>query len=367
MNSFRFAATFPGFRLDAAAEWDAPAAALFGASGSGKTTILEALAGLRRDVAGTATLRDRRLDGVPARARRVGWVPQDAALFPRMSVRENLDFAIRVRGDASAADRAIEVLEIAPLLARRAADLSGGERQRVAIARALASRPEFLLLDEPLASVDRPLRGRIVPFLARLPAATGTPLLVVTHDPAEIATLVQHVVVLEQGRCVASGPPHALFHSATTFGGLGAIGAENRFDVRVVARDGGALEMKTRSGCTLVVAALPGFPEPSHVAVRAEDILLAARRPELVSAQNILAGSVAQLEATGGQVLVGVDVDTGVHSGADSGGATERWVAKVTQRAVAQLGLAPGMRVWLVVKAHAIVPSIEGAGEGARA
>jgi molybdate transport system ATP-binding protein len=113
--------------------------------------------------------------------------------------------------------------------------------------------------------------------------------------------------------------------------------------------------MRTRGGSALVVAATAGFPEPKRVAVRAEDILLAARRPELVSAQNILAGVVAQLQPAGGQVLIGVGV-----------GAGERWIAKVTQRAVAQLGLAPGMAVWLVVKAHAIVPTPEATEEERR-
>ena len=343
MNRFRLRARYASFELDAAATWEAPAAALFGASGSGKTTIVEALAGLRPEVEGEVTLRDRRLDDVPARRRRVGWVPQDASLFPRMSARENVEFAVRVGGDAAAARRAIDFLEIGPILDRRAADLSGGERQRVAIARALASRPDFLLLDEPLASVDRPLRGRIVPYLARLPAETGVPMLLVTHDPLEVAVLAQHVVVVAAGRAVAAGAPQEIFDSAATLGALAAIGAENHFDVTVTATRPGTFDVVTSGGNTLVMTHVAGFPPPARVAVRAEDILLAARRPELVSAQNVFPATLKRLAPIGEQVLV------------ELAAASDRWIAKVTRRAVDQLRLAPGIEVWLLIKAHAIV------------
>jgi molybdate transport system ATP-binding protein len=343
MNRFHLRARYASFELDASAAWEAPAAALFGASGSGKTTIVEALAGLRPEVAGEVTLRDRRLDDLPARRRRVGWVPQDASLFPRMSARENVDFAVGVGGDAGAARRAIEFLEIGPILERRATDLSGGERQRVAIARALASRPEFLLLDEPLAAIDRPLRGRIVPYLARLPAETGVPMLLVTHDPLEVAVLAQHVVVVASGRAVAAGAPQEIFDSAATLGALAAIGAENRFEVTVGATRPGTFEVVTSGGNALVMTRVAGFPPPRRVAVRAEDVLLAAARPELVSAQNVFPATLKRLAPIGEQVLV------------ELAAAGDRWIVKVTRRAVEQLRLAPGLEVWLLIKAHAIV------------
>jgi molybdate transport system ATP-binding protein len=343
VNRFHLRARFDSFELDAAAQWEAPCAALFGASGSGKTTIVESIAGLRREVAGEVTLRDRRLDDVPARHRRIGWVPQDASLFPRMSARENVDFAVAVGGDALAARRAIEFLEIGPILERRAADLSGGERQRVAIARALASRPDFLLLDEPLASIDRPLRGRIVPFLERLPAETGVPVLLVTHDPLEVAVLAQHVIVVASGRTVAAGAPQEIFDSAATLGALAAIGAENRFDAVVTAVRPGTFEVETRGGTRLVMTRVAGFPEPTRVAVRAEDILVAMQQPELVSAQNVFRATVKRLSPIGEQVLV------------ELAACSDRWTVKVTRRAVDQLGLVPGAEAWLLIKAHAIV------------
>jgi len=294
-------------------------------------------------VQGGATLDGRVLDGLAPPQRRLGWVPQDASLFPRMTVRQNLEFAAHARGDAEALRQAIEVLELAPLLARRARDLSGGERQRVAIARALASRPRFLLLDEPLASIDRPLRARIVPFLRRIARELELPFLLVTHDPLEVTTLCDHVLILEGGRCVAAGAPHDLFPAAETIGWLRALDAENRFDVDVVTRADGVVELKTAAGTRLTMADLPGTPAPARVAVRAEDLLVAVPEPHGLSAQNVLGGTVEALIAVGAQLYV--DVACG----------GDRFRAKVTRRAAQQLGLVPGRRAWLVVKAHAIV------------
>lgn len=343
MNAFELRADYPGFRLQAAASWDAPCAALFGASGSGKTTILEALAGLRPQVRGRACLRDCELAGLPPQARGIGWVPQDGALFPHMSARQNLQFAEAARRGRAAIDAAVEALEIAPLLDRPARLLSGGERQRVAIARALASRPSFLLLDEPLASIDRPLRSRVLPFLQRLPQQTGVPMLIVTHDPLEVLALAQHVLVLEEGRVVQQGDPRGVFASASAFGALHALGAENVFDVQVLEQEDGTLSVQTPAGCILAVAAAPGQPGPERVAVRSEDILLATLRPEGISAQNILPGQIEALEPAGAQSLVHVR----------AGG--ELWKAKLTARAVHKLALARGGDVYLIIKAHSIL------------
>jgi molybdate transport system ATP-binding protein len=346
--AFTLSAVYPRFTLAARAAWDAPATALFGASGSGKSSIVEALAGLRPEIVGEATLAGRRVDGLRPEERRVGWVPQEAALFPHLSVRGNLEFARSARGRSAAqatraaADRAVDVLEIGPLLDRPAGALSGGERQRVAIARALASAPDVLLLDEPLASVDRPLRARIVPFLARLPEATGVPMLLVTHDPHEVLALASHVVVLEAGRVVAQGHPREVLASAAALGALEALGAENLFEVEVMRRATGMLTLRTERGCQLEMAAVAGFPEPARVAVRAEDILLATDRPRRISAQNVLDGAVTSLDALGEHVYVRIL----------SGG--ESWVAKVTARAVATLELQPGRPVHMLIKAHSV-------------
>jgi molybdate transport system ATP-binding protein len=357
--SFALSGQLGDFQLDARAAWDAQRTALFGASGSGKSTVLEALAGLRPRIHGEIVLRGRRVDGLPPRERRVGWVPQDAALFPHLTVRGQLEFARRAGAsratsaagaaaagtpsDADAMSAAIDVLELAPLLDRRANRLSGGERQRVAVARALASSPDILLLDEPLAAVDRPLRARIVPFLARLPAATGVPLLFVTHDPHEVLALADHVLVLQAGRVVAAGPPRDVLAAPGTLGALESLSTENLFDVTAEGPpQGGALTLRTAHGCRLVMAATPGFALPTRVAVPAEDIILSVDKPGRVSAQNVFPGRVTALEPAGDQVLVRVEASE------------QFWVARVTSRAATTLQLAVGGEVHLLIKAHVV-------------
>jgi molybdate transport system ATP-binding protein len=192
------------FTLTAAFDLDGRAAALFGPSGAGKTTILDAIAGLRSPHRGTIAIDGRVLYSsaaginLPARQRHVGYVPQDVALFPHMNVRKNLLYGSHA-GASPDFDRVLSMLEIGALVDRRVTELSGGERQRVALGRALMSGPSLLLLDEPLAAVDVPLRRRILPYLRRVRDEMRIPILYVSHDRDEIEELADHVVRLDGG------------------------------------------------------------------------------------------------------------------------------------------------------------------------
>ncbi|MCC7172359.1 MAG: ATP-binding cassette domain-containing protein [Planctomycetes bacterium] len=345
MSRFALRATYPGFTLDARAAFDAPCTALFGASGSGKSTILEAIAGVRDDVAGEVEIAGVRVDGLPARARRIGWMPQDGALFPHRTLRQQIAFATDVGGaDANDATRAIDALELGALLDRRPHELSGGERQRGALARALAARPRLLMLDEPLAALDRPLRARIVPFLVRVWRDLGVPMLLVTHDPLEVTAIAQHVLVLEAGRVVREGNPRGLFPSAVTFGGLLAMSAENHFVVDVVGRAEGSLRVRTPLGLEFEIASLEGFPDPGAVSLRAEDVLIATTEPHGISAQNVIPATIERIE----------DLHPARMVVATASGETIR--ARLVPKAVASLGLEPGKSIWLVIKANAVIP-----------
>jgi len=187
--------------------------AICGASGAGKTSLLDLIAGLRRPESAFIQLgeevlidTDARIE-LPARRRRIGYVPQDLALFPHLSVRQNLLYGCASPGVPGSVElfsyaHVTEVLEIQNLSARKVTGLSGGEKQRVALARALLSSPHLLLLDEPLANLDRALKAKIVPYLMRVRNEFGLPMLYVTHDPDEIGPLCDFTVKLERGRAV---------------------------------------------------------------------------------------------------------------------------------------------------------------------
>jgi len=221
MNSFlelRGVAVHLGrFRLEIDATFSDGWTALFGSSGAGKTTLLEVIAGLRRPDAGRVTVNGRTLfdaatkENVSPRRRGIGYVPQDLALFPHLSVRANLDYGRPTADDGVFLANVLERLEIGPLLAQKPDALSGGEKQRVALARALLARPALLLLDEPLTGLDAPLRERIIPFLQRVRDEFRVPTLYVTHSADEVMALCERVVVLEGGRMVKEGAAQDLF------------------------------------------------------------------------------------------------------------------------------------------------------------
>ena len=341
------------FALAFEAEWDAPVCALFGPSGAGKSTILEVIAGVRVPVSARIVLDGRtvvdteRGNAPPAPARRIGWVPQDASLFPHMTVRENVRYGLR-RGGEEGEKRltaAIEVLEIAGLMDRAAAALSGGERQRVAVARAIGSGARVLLLDEPLASLDEPLRARVFPLFVRLRDEIGLPMIYVSHDPDEVLAIAPHVVVVAQGRCVNAGPAVAVLGGAAHEGTYDLHAAENRFEVRLVearAAEGVAV-VELAGGLRLLMHAAPLPERPRFmVALRAEEVVIAAAMPGPVSAQNVVEGSVTDVRPDGGHALVTVD----------TGG--ERIAARVTRQSLDRLGLRAGVRAWLIFKAGAL-------------
>jgi molybdate transport system ATP-binding protein len=199
------------FTLDVSFAATRRTTALYGPSGAGKTSLLETIAGLRTPISGRIELHGRVVYDaaqrvfVPPRLRRVGYVPQDDALFPHLSVRQNVLYgATRYgdNGDVFAFAHVVDVLEVGQLLARGVAHLSGGERKRVALARALLSRPEVLLLDEPLAGVDAALRDRVLEYLVRVRDAFPIPMLYVTHQREEVAAICEELVLLDRGRVV---------------------------------------------------------------------------------------------------------------------------------------------------------------------
>ncbi|MBC8327385.1 MAG: molybdenum ABC transporter ATP-binding protein [Planctomycetes bacterium] len=336
------------FRLDVAFETDARVVALFGASGAGKSSVVEAVAGVLA-AEGRVVVDGRELQGpggsLPARRRRVGWMPQEGALLPHRTVEGNLAFAEAAAGaDLAWRARALEVLGIGDLLDRYPAQLSGGERQRVALARALCARPRLLLLDEPLSGVDLPRRARVFRHLLEVRDGFELPMLYVSHDPAEVMAIAEHVVLLDQGRVVGQGAPRQLLGDAAALRFLDRLGFANVLRVEPVdpPAAGHAFQVRTPGGRLLVALPPPSsFAASGWLAVRAEDILLAAEPPHGLSARNLLPGVVAAIDDAGDHLLVRVD-------------AGDEWVATLTRRAVRELDLAPGRPAWVVIKTHSM-------------
>ncbi len=338
-----------GFRLDVDTGWNERFAVIFGPSGSGKTTLLEAVLGLhpraacRIRLAGEWLTDSENGRNVPLEARRLGWVPQEPTLFPHLSVERNLRFGLARSGESGprALERAIGVLEIADLLERRVGELSGGEKQRVALGRALASGPRALLLDEPLASLDLPLRARVLPYLLRIRDELQLPILYITHDPDEAQLLGEWVVVLDRGSVVATGAPREVLWSRAVLPLAEALGLENVVDARVVETRSGDATVDTRGGLRLVIPASLAAGERVRLGLRAEDLVLAMDHPGRISARNVVEATITACEYREGSCFVRLD-------------AGEPLVAKVTSGAAEKLELRPGARVYVVIKAQAL-------------
>jgi molybdate transport system ATP-binding protein len=326
------------------------ATAVMGPSGSGKTSLLEALAGLRRKARGRiladgqVLLDTQRGTCCPPEARRIGYVPQDAGLFPHLTALGNVRFG--ARGEPGLVEGAVDTLEIGGLKDRYPASLSGGEKQRVALARALATRPRLLLLDEPLAALDVGLRERILPYLLRIRDEWKVPCLYVTHNVGEALALAGQLLLLREGQVEAQGAPLALL-SSPGLSREAEAGIENLLPGRVLSHDvdAGVTRVRVEEGPEVLVALAPGRPVGSAVtvALRAEDVLVSVEPVRGLSARNVYEARIASQERTG--------VDVTLRCTLRDGGVL---LARITPGAATALGLAPDRAVWLAVKSHSI-------------
>ncbi|HKS28351.1 MAG TPA: molybdenum ABC transporter ATP-binding protein [Pyrinomonadaceae bacterium] len=343
-----------GFTLEA--EFNAPAGItiLFGASGSGKTSTIKAIAGIIRPDSGLIRLNDqtlfdseRRID-MPIRERGVGLVFQNLALFPHMTALGNVEFAANGLARHERRRRALELMErlrISHTAPRRPRDISGGEAQRVALARALASRPRLLLLDEPLSAIDDATKQEIISDLKMINKDLRLPVIYVTHNRDEAVSLGDYLVAYDGGRVAALGEPLEILGGAVSARVARITGVENIFDGVVVKRDSAAgtmtVEARDRSGTCHLEIPLGRESEGKlvRVAIRSGDILIATEELHRTSARNILPGHITAIEERGAQSIV--KIQSGI-----------AWTASVTRQAVKELGLAPGQKIWMAIKTH---------------
>jgi molybdate transport system ATP-binding protein len=342
-----------GAALEIAFTTEASTTSLFGPSGSGKSSTLAVIAGLLRPLEARVEFDGRVWQDsserlwVPPERRRVGVVFQDPLLFPHLSVDANLRYGLRRRTGAGPArigrDRVVEVLELGPLLLRPPEALSGGERQRVGLGRALLRNPDLLLMDEPLAALDEPLKQRIIAYLDRVLREWRIPTLYVTHSQAEVRRLAHWVVAFRHGHVVDSGTPDDVLAGALEPDAGGVLGPTNLIRAVAVARPEGG--WAGQLGSELIQ--LPDDAEPSddkrfyvQFSPQSVSLLVGEVGPGL-SARNRLSGTVERLVPHHGRVLVLVDVGQPL------------W-AEVTPDAVAALDVRAGMHVTCVIKTTAL-------------
>jgi molybdate transport system ATP-binding protein len=344
-----------GFTLQA--EFEAPTpgiVALFGRSGCGKTTLVNIISGLlaadeARIQLDDVVLADTRAGiSVPVERRRIGYVFQDARLFPHFSVLGNLRYGLKRSSGAPlprqpiAFDDVVSLLGLAPLLARRPHQLSGGERQRVGLGRALLSQPQLLLLDEPLASLDVARREEVLPYLQALRDQLNMPMVYVSHQFEEVLQLATHVVLMEAGRVVAQGTLSevSLCPELRTIVGPDSVGSV--LDGVVSRTDPARAMADLQLGNSTLQISLRDVAvgAPVRVQLLARDIILATEKPHGLSVRNTLQGVISEMSPDEDEaVLVKVDV----------GGATV--LARITSDAASALNLSPGTAVWVLVKA----------------
>jgi molybdenum ABC transporter ATP-binding protein len=348
------------FQIECSIRAEREVVVLFGASGAGKTSVLDCIAGFRAPRSGRIALGERMLFcsergvNLPVRRRHIGYLSQQPALFPHLSVRQNVEYALLDLPRSERDRRVDSILErfgVAALAASRPAAISGGEQQRVALARTLVCEPELLLLDEPLAALDLRLKSLLLEALFDWQREHAVPLLYVTHEQAEAYSLSRRVLVMERGRVVADGEPHQVFSAPFSRARAALSGYENILDAVVEKTHAELGTMTCRVAGTALLLESPlannAEGESACLALRAGDILVATSRPSGVSARNVLSGRIRVIEERAGMV------ELRVRCAAGDGPETD-FCVHITRGALQNLDLQPGQAVWLIIKTHSI-------------
>ncbi len=347
----------PTFRLDVDFESKGPVLGIFGPSGSGKTTLLHSLAGWRKPQNCRIEVQGRELaqlpggSWLPPEKRALGIVPQNALLFPHLSVEKNLTYspgaAQRLDGDKGR--HIVDLLRLKPLLARRTDTLSGGERQRVALGRAWLSDASMLLLDEPAASLDSDLAREVIALLLQAKTELQMPMVFVTHRISELLALADDCLVLNEGKIEAQGPPLEVLASPKNLGLANRDGIDNLLRVQVLDHDShtGITQVDLGDNTPLNIPLTDAaIGSELHVGVRAEDIILCTQPPGPTSARNTLQGKIQTLSPMGPGLLISIRVGH------------QNLQAKITPGAAQELELDTGKATFLLIKTHSCHPLV---------
>ena len=310
------------FDLEASFALDKPVTGLFGSSGSGKSTLLNLVAGLTHPDNGWLKLGDKHLFhstkniNLSPDKRDVGVVFQDSQLFPHMPVTKNLLYGYKRTAKKQRrfeVNEIVDLLEIGHLLKKRPIQLSGGEKQRVGLGRALLASPRFLLLDEPLASLDQGLKGQILPFLKRVKDELELPMVYISHSMEEILHLTDNLVVIDKGRILGAGHFYDVIKAEAVQGVANSMGLENILTVKIMGHD-------VESGHTIAeiqgnILLLPlsnklAIGDSCYISVRSTEISIAKHRISHISIQNQVKGRIIKCLKNATCVAIHVDVGT---------------------------------------------------------
>lgn len=315
---------------------------LLGMSGAGKSVLLQILAGIIRQTEGTIFLNNRDISHERIQKRSLGLVFQDSSVFPHMNVFDNIAYPLRSRRlkkdeIQKTVHNLAELTNISALLNRSPLGLSGGEQQRVALARALALKPDCLLLDEPISSLDVQLRGEMRSLLRKI-NQTGQTIVHVTHDYEEAALLAHKIGVIENGYVVQTGTADDVFHHPKSEFVANFVGIRNFFEGELKG-NGDSLKRFSTAGQELLL--LSDDPDgPGHIIIRGEDIILSEMEPESTAA-NKVKGTITEIEPA--RVGVEVFIESGII-----------FSALVSKESAQKFSLKPGKELWMSFKASAV-------------
>lgn len=342
------------FTLDAAFDAPGGVTALFGRSGSGKTSVINVIAGLLRPDQGRIAVKGQVFCDtakgiwVPPHKRRIGYVFQDARLFPHLNVLQNLRY-----GGQHDEARVVDLLGLSDLLDRRPNKLSGGERQRVALGRALMRDPQVLLMDEPLAALDTRRKSEILPYLERLRDEQAVPIIYVSHAMSEVVRLANTLVVMQDGRTVRSGQIDEVMSDPSSLALLGRADAGAVLMANVVAHDAddGVTVVDCAGGQVFLQGQLGRIGDTLRLRVPAQDIMLSLARPVGLSALNTLPVEIIDITEGEGPALA-----VSLRAGPD------RLLAQISSRSARAMELVPGMPVYAIFKITAATPDFAASG-----
>ena len=349
--TFDITKTYGDFTLSCRGEFSDGVTAVFGPSGSGKTTLLDSIAGMVSPDRGEIRVGGRLIyssaDGtdLPPEKRRFGYVFQHGALFPHMSVRQNIEYGFKLtppserRADA---DELADLLGVRALMERGVGGLSGGERQRVALARALAVSPRLLLLDEPLASLDAAYRGSILTYLKRISERLRAPMIFVSHSLSEVLALAPRAYALADGAMIAHGPtPEILAHPAVSrIADYGTL--ENIFEAEVVESAAGASVLRIGDAALIAPPVDARAGDRVSASIRAGEIILSLGALPMTSARNAVPAVIRELREAGGRTLAYADIGVPL-------------VVEITPASAAAMNLKAGQDIHLIIKSNSVL------------